>query len=302
MRSPPASRSRRPPRCSWSSTTPRACRRAYVQRPADIALAAALAAFLVVGGLLERGRPGHPIARLLILEGLVWELGLAARATSTTPSTPRRVAAGAGRGGLDPRLDLGARRGRPAAAAAPVPGRATAVAALAAGGVARARRGRGAARRALRSAPRCCPRRSSRALASLVVRYRRADALERARLRWFAYAAGLIAAPRARDRADALGAPETVTSYLNVLPLAAMPLAIGVALRAPPALRPRDADRPHAARGRARGVRHARVLRRDRRRRHRRRRPGRHRDRRDRDPAAARAAAAPDGQGRLPCT
>jgi hypothetical protein len=46
------------------------------QPPADIALAAALSAFLVVGGLLAARRPWHPIAWLLIAQGLVWELGL----------------------------------------------------------------------------------------------------------------------------------------------------------------------------------------------------------------------------------
>ena len=95
------------------------------QRPADVALALALAAFLVVGGLLAVQRPGHPIAWLLIAEGFVWELGLfcAGYVSHALPA--------AGRRGLDPRLDLGAGRGRDPAAAAAVPGRAAAVAALA---------------------------------------------------------------------------------------------------------------------------------------------------------------------------
>ena len=69
------------------------------------------------------------------------------------------------------------------------------------------------------------------ALASLVVRYRRAGALERRQLGWFAYAAALIGLSLlAAAVLGALGVPETVTSYLNVLPLAALPLAIGAAL------------------------------------------------------------------------
>ncbi len=75
---------------------------AYVQRPADIALALALAAFLIVGGLLG---PGHPIGRLLLLEGLVWELGLACagyvnHAVYTAPGRcrPRRSRTGSSAG------------------------------------------------------------------------------------------------------------------------------------------------------------------------------------------------------------
>ena len=56
-------------------------------------------------------------------------------------------------------------------------------------------------------------------------------ALERRQLGWFAYAAALIALPLlAAAVLGALGVPETVTSYLNVLPLAALPLAVGAAL------------------------------------------------------------------------
>ena len=66
------------------------------QRPVDIALAAAFAAFLVVGGLLDAQRPGHPIAWLLIAEGFVWELGLfcagyVSHAVSPAPRCPRRA-------------------------------------------------------------------------------------------------------------------------------------------------------------------------------------------------------------------
>ena len=183
---------------------------AYVQRPADIALAAALAAFLMVGGLLERGRPGHPIARLLILEGLVWELGLCCagyvnHAVYTAPgSLPAPAVADwvlgwiwiPGVVGL-PLLLLLFPDGRPPSRRwRPVAWLALAAAALlpvepAVGGA-------------------LLPLAVVGALASLVVRYRRAGALERLRLEWFALAAALIALALAgrRARSTAAGAPE----------------------------------------------------------------------------------------------
>ena len=226
------------------------------QRPVDIALAAAFAAFLVVGGLLDVQRPGHPIAWLLIAEGFVWELGLFC-AGLRQPRRLGRLAARAGPGGVDPGLDLGPGRDRHPAPAVVVPRRAAAVAALAARGVAGPRaRGCACSSRRLWSRVRCRMSRAWRtrlgvdgldaiaaaggmllpaamlaALASLVVRYRRAGALERRQLGWFAYAAALIGLSLlAAAVLGALGVPETVTSYLNVLPLAALPLAIGAAL------------------------------------------------------------------------
>jgi DNA-binding SARP family transcriptional activator len=61
------------------------------------------------------------------------------------------------------------------------------------------------------------------ALASLVVRYRRAGALERRQLAWFAYAGALIASAQAL-------AFVVDSAYLNVAPLAALPLAVGIAV------------------------------------------------------------------------
>ena len=182
--------------------------------PADIALAAAFSAFLVVGGLLAARRPWHPIAWLLIAEGLVWELGLFC------------AAAEVGEWILDwiwipavvgvPLLLLLFPDGRPPSR------RWWPVAWLALAGGAGAAAGLGGAL----LAPAMLG-----ALASLVVRYRRAGGLERIQLAWFAYAGVLIlACSAAAVVLDALGVPETVTSYLNVVPLAALPLATGVAL------------------------------------------------------------------------
>lgn len=189
----------------------------YVQRPADIALAAALAAFLVVGGLLG---PGHPIGRLLLLEGVVWELGLACagyvnHAVYTAPgSLPAPAVADwilgwiwvPGVIGL-PLILVVFPDGRPH-------WRPIAYLALAAGAALLTVPALGAVLTALAIAG---------GLASLVARHRRAEALERARLRWFACAAALIAL--------ALAAAAVLDSaYLNVFPLTAMPLAIGVAV------------------------------------------------------------------------
>ena len=225
------------------------------QRPVDIALAAAFAAFLVVGGLLDVQRPGHPIAWLLIAEGFVWELGLfcagyVSRAVSGASLPAPGLAAWIlawiwvpGVIGI-PLLLLLFPDGRPPSrrwlpvawlalgagvclfvASALEPGPLQDVASLenplgvdgldplaAVGGV-------------------LLPAAMLAALASLVVRYRRAGALERRQLGWFAYAAALIGLSLlAAAVLGALGVPETVTSYLNVLPLAALPFAIGAAL------------------------------------------------------------------------
>lgn len=67
-------------------------------------------------------------------------------------------------------------------------------------------------------------------IASLVVRFRRASPPERRQLKWFAAATAAIAAGLlAGSLLDALDVPETVTSYFNVVPLVALPLAVGVA-------------------------------------------------------------------------
>ena len=195
------------------------------QRPADVALALAFAAFLVVGGLLAVQRPGHPIAWLLIAEGFVWELGLFC-AGYVSHALPAADVADwildwiwvPGVAGI-PLLLLLFPDGRPPS-----------------------RRWRGvvwltlAAAVALLALPPVgavlLPAATLSAFASVLVRYRRAGALERRQLAWFGYAAALIVVSLATAAVlEALGASETVTSYLNVLPLAALPLAIGIALQ-----------------------------------------------------------------------
>lgn len=44
--------------------------------PADLLWALAFSAFLLVGGLVASRLPGNPVGWLLLLEGVVWELGL----------------------------------------------------------------------------------------------------------------------------------------------------------------------------------------------------------------------------------
>src|SRR5262245_39241474 len=162
----------------------------------DLVLAAALAAFLAVGAALAARRPRHPIAWLLIAEGLVWELGMLADATDTGEWIlgwiwmPAVI--------LVPVLTLLFPDGRP-------PSR------------------RWAATLVSRRWPPLWPVAFALALASLVVRYRRAGALERRQLAWLGYAGALIAAAQ-------LAGLVVPSAFLNVAPLAALPLAIGIAV------------------------------------------------------------------------
>src|SRR4051794_13680408 len=162
----------------------------------DLVLAAGLAAFLAVGGALAARRPRHPIAWLLIAEGLVWQAGILADQTNTAEWIlgwiwfPGVI-------GI-PVLILLFPDGRP-------PSR------------------RWWAALAFLAWPPLWPVAFTLAFASLVVRYRRAGALERRQLAWFAYAGALIGAAQ-------LTALVVPSAYLNVAPLAALPLAVGMAV------------------------------------------------------------------------
>jgi DNA-binding SARP family transcriptional activator len=66
---------------------------------------------------------------------------------------------------------------------------------------------------------------------SLVVRVRRAGAIERRQLAWLGWAAGLVLAGAViATTLEALGVPDAITSYFNTVPLTALPIAIGVAV------------------------------------------------------------------------
>ena len=137
-------------------------------------------------------------------------------------------------------------------------------------------RGRGAARRARARRARCSRRRSCGALASLVARHRRADALERC-------SAALVRVRGRDDRARARGPERWSTAPISTCFRSRRSGSRSASPSGATGCRARDADRSRAARRRAGRHRHARLLRRHRRCRGRRRRPGRDRDRRRRD-------------------
>ena len=69
------------------------------------------------------------------------------------------------------------------------------------------------------------------AVASLVLRFRTARGTERQQLKWLAYAAVLaLAGLIAGDRVEELGASSYVVSFLQVVPLVAIPVAVAVAM------------------------------------------------------------------------
>jgi DNA-binding SARP family transcriptional activator len=69
------------------------------------------------------------------------------------------------------------------------------------------------------------------ALLSLLLRFRAAGGTERRQLRWLAYAAALVAASfTLGELLDALGVPNSVYPLFYVLPLAALPIAVGIAV------------------------------------------------------------------------
>jgi hypothetical protein len=69
------------------------------------------------------------------------------------------------------------------------------------------------------------------AVASLVLRFRTARGVERQQLKWLAYAAVLVLAGLlAADLAQRLGASSYVVSFVQVVPLGAIPVAVAVAM------------------------------------------------------------------------
>ncbi len=224
--------------------------------PADLLWALAFSAFLLVGALVASRRPGNPVGWLLLVEGVVWELGLfCAGYVGYTVGHPGSLPApelfawvlswiwAVGLAGIPLLLTLfpdglwPGRRWRLVGAGALaalallfagsafVPGPMADVPGLdnpvgidgleplaAIGGV-------------LLTATLVA------SIAAFAFRLRRASPLERRQLKWVAVAVATIAAGLlAAALLDALGVPESVTSYFNTLPLAALPMAIGIAM------------------------------------------------------------------------
>ena len=224
--------------------------------PADLLWALAFSAFLLVGALVAARRPGNPVGRLLLLEGIAWELGLfCAGYVGYTVGHPGSLPApelfawvlswiwAVGLAGVPLLLALfpdglwPGRRWRLVgvgalaalvllfAGSAFVPGPLADVPGLenpvgvdgleplaAVGGV-------------LLTVSLVA------SLAAFAFRLRRASPLERRQLKWVAVAVATIAAGLlAATLLDALGVPESVTSYFNTLPLAALPIGIGIAM------------------------------------------------------------------------
>ena len=224
--------------------------------PADLLWALAFSTFLIAGGLVAARRPGNPVGWLLLLEGLVWELGLFCAGyvghevlhpgSLPAPGLAAWVLSwiwAVGLAGVPLLLTLfpdglwPGRRWRLVgfgalaalallfAGSAFQPGPLADVPSLenpvgidglevlaAIGGV-------------LLSAA------LAASIAAFAFRLRRASPLERQQLKWVAAAVAVIAAGLlAASLLDALGVPESVTSYFNTLPLAALPVAIGIAM------------------------------------------------------------------------
>jgi hypothetical protein len=65
----------------------------------------------------------------------------------------------------------------------------------------------------------------------LVLRFRAARGVERQQFKWLAYAtAVLVASVSAGSALSALGVPDKITSYFNVVPLIGLPIAVGMAI------------------------------------------------------------------------
>jgi DNA-binding SARP family transcriptional activator/small basic protein len=230
-------------------------------RPGDLPVTVALLMFALVGVVVASRRPGNAIGWLLIAEGLAWAVGLfcegyVAFAVYTRPgSLPLPELAATVVASiwvpaimLIPLVLLLFPDGRPPSA------RWRAVVWLAAGlGVvlwtATALRpgtlvhargltnplGVAGATAVLDGVIAVCSGLASLvlvvAVGSLVVRVRRASAIERRQLAWLGWAAGLVLAGAVIGQVlEALGVPDSITSYFNTAPLAALPIAIGVAV------------------------------------------------------------------------
>jgi DNA-binding SARP family transcriptional activator len=222
--------------------------------PADLLWALAFSAFLVVGGMVAARRPGNPVGWLLLIEGVVWELGLFCAGYVGYSIGHSLPAPGlfawvlswiwaVGLAGVPLLLALfpdglwPGRRWRLVgvgaltalallfAGSAFVPGPMADVPGLenpvgidglevlaAIGGV-------------------VLTATLVASLAAFALRLRRASPLERRQLKWVAVAVAAIAAGLlAAALLDVLGVPESVTSYFNTLPLAALPIGIGIAM------------------------------------------------------------------------
>ena len=224
--------------------------------PADLLWALAFSTFLLAGALVATRRPTNPVGWLLLIEGLVWELGLfCAGYVGHTVLHPGSLPA--------PELAAWVLSWIWAVGLAGIP----LILALFPDGLWPGRRWRLVGVGALAAAALLfagsafepgpladVPKLENPvaidgldplaavggALLSLTlvagvvafaVRYRRASALERTQLRWFAAATALIVGALAlASLLSAAGVPDTVTSYLNTLPLAALPVAVGVAM------------------------------------------------------------------------
>ena len=230
-------------------------------RPADLPLTVALLAFSLVGAVVASRRPGNAIGWLLIAEGLAWSVALFCQGYVTFAVYTRPEAL--------PLAELAAMvvasiwvpaimvipvllllfpDGRPPSGRwRPVVWLATGVgivlfaaSALHPGALLHVRGlvnplGVAGGAAFLDAVIAVCSGLASLVLVvsvgSLVVRVRRASAIERRQLAWLAWAAGLVLAGVMIGTAlEAVGVPDSVTSYFNIVPLAALPIAIGVAV------------------------------------------------------------------------
>jgi hypothetical protein len=230
-------------------------------RPGDLPVTVALLAFALVGAVVASRRPGNAIGWLPIAEGLAWTLALFCQGYVTyavftrpgslpLPELAAMVVASIWVPAimLIPLLLLLFPDGRPPSARwRPVVWLATGVgvvmwtASLLRPGPLVHARGLANPLGVAGAAPFVdgvivvCSGLASLALVvsvgSLVVRLRRASAIERRQLAWLGWAAGVVLAGVViASVLETLGVPDSVTSYFNVVPLAALPIAIGAAV------------------------------------------------------------------------
>ena len=68
-------------------------------------------------------------------------------------------------------------------------------------------------------------------MACFILRFRAARGVERQQFKWLAYAtAVLVAGLSAGSVLSALGVPDAISSYFNVVPLFGLPIAVGFAI------------------------------------------------------------------------
>jgi DNA-binding SARP family transcriptional activator len=230
-------------------------------RPGDLPLTVALLTFALVGVVVAARRPGNAIGWLLIAEGLVWTLalfcqGYVAFAVYTRPGSlplPELAAMVVASVWvpaimLVPVVLLLFPDGRPPSARwRPVVGLAAGVgivlwtaSVLRPGPLVHVRGlenplGVASGAELLDGVIAVCSGLASVVLVvsvgSLVVRVRRAGAIERRQLAWLGWAAGLVLAGAViAQMLEALGVRDAITSYFNTVPLTALPVAVGVAV------------------------------------------------------------------------